>query len=137
VIDMKREPLPEPSELTEGFWQAAREHRLVIQRCDDCRRLRHYPQPMCPDCQSARWAWSPVSGRGVIHSYSVTHHAFNPAWVQRLPYVVATIELDEGVRLVSDLPDTDLEAVAIGQPVEVFFDQIDDHLTLPRFRLLV
>jgi uncharacterized OB-fold protein len=77
-----------------------------------------------------------VSGRGVVHSFSVTHHAFNPTWVQRLPYVVATIELDEGVRVVSDLPDSDLEGVAIGRPVEVFFEQIDDHLTLPRFRLV-
>ena len=133
---MRREPLPEPSELTDGFWQAAREHRLVIQRCDECGRLRHYPQALCPQCHSVRWTWSPVSGRGVIHSFSVTHHAFNPAWAQRVPYAVATIDLEEGVRLVSDLPDSDLDHVAIGKPVEVFFDQIDAHVTLPRFRLV-
>jgi uncharacterized OB-fold protein len=133
---MTRDPRPEPTELTQGFWQAAREHRLVIQRCDDCGRLRHYPQHLCPDCNRARWSWATVSGRGVVHSYSVTHHAFNPAWAEHLPYVVATIELDEGPRLVSDLPPADTEEVAIGQRVEVFFEEIDDHLTLPRFRLL-
>ena len=133
---MRREPLPEPGELTDGFWQAAREHRLVIQRCDECGLLRHYPQALCPECHGVRWTWSPVSGRGVIHSFSVTHHAFNPAWVHRVPYAVATIELEEGVRLVSDLPESDLDHVAIGRPVEVFFDQIDEHVTLPRFRLV-
>ena len=75
-----------------------------------------------------------MSGRGVVHSFTVTHQAFHPAWADRLPYVVATIELDEGPRMVSDL-DEDPDEVAIGRRVEVFFERVDDEITLPRFRL--
>jgi uncharacterized protein len=131
---VNRAPLPEPSEVTEGFWAAARQGRLVIQRCDSCGVLRHYPQPRCPHCLSTGWDWTEIAGRGVIHSFTVTHQAFHPSWADRVPYVVATVELDDGVRMVTDL-DEPAEAVAIGAPVEVFFDCIDEGHTLPRFRL--
>lgn len=133
-------PRPVPNPLTEGFWAAAREHRLVVQRCDRCQLLRHYPQPMCPDCHSVDWSWTPVSGRGTVYTFTVTHQAFHPQWVDRVPFVVATIELDEGLRMVSDLPSSDLDDVEIGRRVECWFE---DHLladdstfTFPRFRLV-
>jgi uncharacterized OB-fold protein len=132
-------PLPTPSELTEGFWAAAARGELVVQRCAGCGRLRHYPQPMCPECHSTDWTWTPVSGRGVVYTFTISHQAFHPAWANAVPYVVATIELDEGVRMVADLPADDVDDVAIGRPVEVFFDDVptDDGgpFTLPRFRL--
>jgi len=132
-------PRPKVSELTEGFWAAAREHRLVVQRCDDCGALRHYPQPRCPECRSAAWRWTPLSGRGTVHTFTVTHQAFHPAWADRVPFAVATVELEEGVRMVSDLPPEDVDRVAIGMAVECWFE--DHHLddgttfTFPRFRL--
>lgn len=131
-------PWSPPGELTRGFWDAAAEHRLVIQRCDECGTWRHYPQERCPQCTSDAWTWQAVSGRGTIYTFTVTHQAFHPYWADRVPYAVATIELDEGVRLVSDLPPTDTDRVAIGAPVEVFFDEetIDGvTVTLARFRL--
>ena len=132
-------PLPAPDPLTTGFWAAARERRLVVQRCDSCGTLRHYPQPMCANCHSMDWSWTELSGRGTVYTFTVTHQVFHPAWAGHVPYAVATIELDEGVRLVSDLPPEDVDDVAIGSPVEVFFEehQRDDGatLTLPRFRL--
>jgi uncharacterized OB-fold protein len=132
-------PLPTPSPLTTGFWEAAREHRLVVQRCDACGTLRHYPQPMCANCHSMDWTWTELSGRGTIYTFTVTHQVFHPAWAGHVPYVVATIELEEGVRLVSDLPSEDVDDVAIGRAVEVFFEDApgDDGtaFTLPRFRL--
>jgi uncharacterized protein len=133
---MTARPLPAPTALTEGFWAAAREHRLVVQRCDDCGRLRHYPQECCPECTSGAWSWTPVSGRGVVYTFTVSHQPFHPRWAGRTPYVVATVELEEGVRMVSDLPPEDTDRVQIGGPVEVFFDdQPDSDVTLPRFRL--
>jgi uncharacterized protein len=134
---MNRSPLPEPSPLSQGFWAAAREHRLVIQRCEECGLYRHYPQFLCPRCHSESWAWAPASGRGVIYSYAVAHQAFHPSWQARVPYTVATIALDEGVRMVSDLTPEDAEHVVIGSPVEVFFEDIDgEEMTVPRFRLV-
>lgn len=128
-------PLPEPSALTEGFWAAAREGRLVVQGCSDCSLLRHYPQYLCPGCQSAEWSWVPVAGTGEIYSFSVAHRAFHPAWSDSVPYAVVTVELDDGVRMVSDLSAQDTADVAIGRRVEVFFDAIADDVVLPRFRL--
>ena len=140
VDTLPNRPLPTPDALTAGFWQAAREHHLVIQRCDECNSFRHYPQPMCPDCHSRAWAWTPVSGRGTIYTYTVTHQPFHSAWAERTPFAVVTVELDEGPRMVSDLPPGDVDDVAIGAEVECFFE---DHaaaggetFSLPRFRLV-
>ncbi|MCB0994441.1 MAG: Zn-ribbon domain-containing OB-fold protein [Acidimicrobiales bacterium] len=132
-------PIPKTSALTEGFWQAAREHRLVVQQCAGCGALRHYPQPMCASCHSDAFTWTPVSGRGTVYTFTVTHQAFHPAWKERVPFAVATVELDEGFRMVTDLPTEDVERVQIGAPVECFFEdhQLDDGstFTFPRFRL--
>ncbi|MEB4209765.1 Zn-ribbon domain-containing OB-fold protein [Mycobacterium sp. 94-17] len=128
-------PFVAASALSEGFWAAAAENRLVVQRCDECATLRHYPQFLCPRCRSAAWNWAEMSGRGVVYSFTVSHRAFAPAWADRVPYVIATVELDEGVRMVSDLPPEDLDAVAIGRAVQVFFDHTGA-VSLPRFRLV-
>lgn len=127
-------PIPSPTELSEGFWQGVREGRLVIQRCQHCGLLRHYPQSMCPACRKLGFDWAPVSGRGTIYSYTVAHRAFHPAWQAHVPYAIATIELDEGVRMVCDLLGTPPEAVAIGQRVEVFFESLPGQGPMPRFR---
>ena len=129
-------PLPNPTTLTAGFWEATARGELAIQRCLGCRRYRHYPQAMCPHCHSMESEWSKVSGRGVIHSYTVAHQAFHPYWSDKVPYVVATVELEEGVRLVDDMIDLDPSAVRIGLPVEVYFDPVSDEITLPKFRVL-
>jgi hypothetical protein len=131
----ERSPLPDPSPLTAGFWEAARNHILVVQQCQECGRYRHYPQHLCPDCKSSEWVWAPVSGAARIYSFTKTYQPFGASWASRVPYAVATVELDEGVRMVSDLPDEDLDDVEIGRSVEVFFEDLDE-ITLPRFRLV-
>lgn len=128
-------PVPQPTELSEGFWQAVREGRLAIQRCTTCGLLRHYPQPMCPGCHALDFDWAPVSGRGTIHSYTIAHRAFHPAWQDHVPYAIATIELEEGPRMVCDLLGTPPDQVAIGQRVEVYFEALPGQGPMPRFRL--
>jgi len=129
-------PLPNPTSLTEPFWKAAAERRLVAQCCDACGRLRHYPRPMCPDCFAMQASWQQLSGRGHIYSYSVTHQAFHPFWADRVPYVIATIELEEGIRMLSEMPDLTPESVAIELPVTVDFEAIEGGLWLPFFRVV-
>lgn len=129
-------PLGPRTDLGRPFWEAARDHRLVVQRCGGCGMLRHYPQVLCPGCLSDQVTWAELSGRGIVYTFTVTHQGFHPWWAARTPYAVVTVELAEGVRMVSDLPAEDLEHVAIGLPVEVFFDRVDDEVTLPRFRLV-
>jgi uncharacterized OB-fold protein len=134
MIDPSARPRPQPTEWSEGFWQGCARGELVIQRCDACLRLRHYPQPLCPHCRGARSSWQPVSGRGEVYSYAVCHRAFHPAFARAVPYVVATIELEEGVRMVADLAGVEPGEVRIGMPVRVCFERVDDAIALPRFR---
>jgi uncharacterized OB-fold protein/acyl dehydratase len=118
-----------------AFWfEAAREHRLVIQRCADCGMLRHPPRPMCPECRSARWDTIDASGRGTIYSFVVTHYPQVGAFDYPLPIVL--VALDEGTRLVSNVIDCDPADITIGAPVEVTFVDFDPELTLPQFRLV-
>lgn len=136
---MATRPLAAPTPLTQGFWDAAEKGELVVQRCGGCSHLRHYPQPMCPECHSTDWSWQQLSGRGHVYTFTISEQAFHAFWKGKTPYTIATIELEEGVRMVSDLPSEDTERVAIGLPVEVFFDRVEAadgrQVSLPRFRL--
>ncbi len=134
MTDISR-PLPVPTTETEPFWEACGRHELVVQRCRGCDTYRHYPQAMCPQCHSTGFNWEQVSGRGIIYTYTVAHHAFHPFWKDRAPYVIATIELKEGVRMVSDMLDLPIDEVSIGLEVEVFFEEVSSEITLPCFRL--
>ena len=132
------EPRPAPivTELGRPFWEACAEGRLVAQRCDACRAFRHYPQERCPACHAPDYAWAALSGRGEVHSFTVTHRAFHPAWADRVPYVIATIELEEGVRMVTDLRDVPDGGPEIGQRVEVDFEELEGFGPTPFFRVV-
>lgn len=129
-------PIPGPSPLTRPFWDSIAEHQLSVQQCDDCGVLRHYPRPLCPQCGGGASSWTPISGRGTIHTFTVAYHAFHPAWRGKTPYAVATIDLDEGVRMVAEIETDDVDEVAIGRAVEVVFRYLDqEDITIPAFRL--
>ena len=129
-------PLPAVSAETLGFWEAAAAHRLVVQRCADCGHTRMPPGPICPSCRSFNRAWHEVSGRGEVYTYTVVHRAYVPSLAARVPYVVVVVTLEGGggVRLASNLVDTDPPAVRVGMPVEVAFEDLGPGLAVPRFR---
>ena len=129
-------PKPQATEWSQPFWSACKRGELVVQRCGACQTLRHYPQPICPACQSSEFDWAKLAGRGVIYSYTVAHRAFHPAWADHVPYVLATIELDEGVRMLCDLLDVEPDAIAIGQRVEAYFEDLPGQGAMPRFRIV-
>ncbi len=114
------------------FFEGAKHGHLHIQRCVGCRDLRHPPGPMCPKCHSLEWDTIVASGRGTVYSYVVNHYPEVPAF--DYPLLVAVIELEEGVRLVSNLIDVDPADVTIGMPVECEMVEFDEDLTLPQFR---
>lgn len=91
-------PIPHPTELSRPYWEAAAEGRLVLQRCAACGKVRHYPRLLCDSCYSDAVAWTPASGRGTVHSWTVAYHAFHAAFAAELPYTLVTVDLDEGVR---------------------------------------
>lgn len=129
-------PMPAVNAETVGWWEAACEHRLVVQRCTGCGRTRHPPGPVCPACRSTQAAWDELAGTGFVYTYTVVLQAFLPALADRLPYVVAAIELDGagGARMVSDLVDMDPADVSVGLAVEVVWEDMSPELALPRFR---
>ena len=128
-------PILPPSEITQFFWDAAREHRLVIQRCDDCGRYIHWPQVRCPNCASERLSPSQVSGRGKVYSFCIVHHVFFPTFADIVPYSLAIVELDEqpGLRMLTNIVDCPNDALRIGMAVEVTFEDGAGY-TLPQFR---
>jgi uncharacterized OB-fold protein len=129
-------PLPQATTETAAYWVAAQEQRLVIQRCESCGTCQFYPRAFCISCLSERIEWIDASGRGHIYSFTVSRIAPSPAFEARLPYVVALIDLDEGVRLVANILDADLDRVCIGAAVRVCFETVSESCTLPQFTLL-
>jgi uncharacterized OB-fold protein len=126
-------PAPTVTDDSAVFWDAAAAGRLVAQRCADCGRLRHPPRPMCPVCHSLAVDVVELSGRGTVYSYSILHHPQNPAF--EYPVLAVLVDLDEGVRLVSNLTDCATDDVRIGMPVEVHFVPAGpEGVTIPVFR---
>ncbi|WP_289849128.1 OB-fold domain-containing protein [Actinoallomurus spadix] len=117
---------------TRFFWDGLRDGELRVQRCAECGRLRHPPGPMCPECHATKREHVTVSGRGTLHSYVVHHHPPVPGFDP--PFVVALVDLEEGVRMVGDLLGCPPDQVRIGMPVEAVLQKIDDDLVLPQWR---
>ena len=115
-------PAPPDTPLTRGYWEAARAGRLVVQQCAACGKLRHYPRLLCDACHSPAVQWRELSGRGRIHSWTVTHHAFHPAFTAELPYALVTVDLDEGVRALGRWSGGEL---GLNAPVQGRFVQKD------------
>jgi uncharacterized OB-fold protein len=123
---------PMISQDTAFFWAGTAAGELRVQRCPECGMLRHPPGPMCPSCGAAKADHIVASGRGELFSYVVHHHPAVPG--RTVPFVVALVELEEGVRMLGELLDVDPGEVFIGMPVEVALTRIDDELTLPNWR---
>ena len=116
---------------TQFFWDAVKDHRLLIQRCASCGELRHPPRPMCPSCRSPEWDTVEGSGHGTVYSFVMPHHPPLP-WFED-GFIVALVELDEGTRLVTNLVDVAPDAASIGMPVSVRYEEFDGGLVLPLF----
>jgi hypothetical protein len=93
----------------------------------------HPPLPVCPACGSTGWSWQPASGRGKVFSYTIVHQAAHPDFADRIPYIAALVELEEGPRMVADILDVAPEDVSIGMPVRVRFVEVAARIKLPQF----
>lgn len=127
-----RRPLPQISEMNQHFWCGGADGRLHILQCGDCRHWIHPYAARCPKCHSAKIAPQPVSGRGTVAGFTVNHQPWIPG--VSVPYVVAIVELEEqaDVRLMTNMPRTPIDAVRVGLPVKVYFEQ-DGDIYVPLF----
>ena len=127
-------PLPQPGPDMVPFFEAARRHQLVVQRCGGCGVLRFPARAICSRCLSRDATWVPVAGRGTVFSFAVMHQAVHPGFAAEVPYAVVVVQLDEGPRLLSNVVDCSVGEIRIGMPVDVTFDDVTPDVTLPKFR---
>jgi uncharacterized protein len=125
--------IPAVTDLTKPYWDNARAGRLVTQRCRACGRIWHPPLPACPHCHSTDIGWREVRGDGTVYTYTVVRHATHAALADRVPYVVAIVELTEGPRLVTGITGCAPGDVRVGMAVRACFREVADGVTLPYF----
>jgi uncharacterized OB-fold protein len=127
-------PLPAVTEDGAPYWAATRAGELRVQRCAACGHLRFPPSVVCPKCLAFGHEWTKLSGRGTIWSFIIVHRPQHPGFFADAPYNVAIVELEEGIRMHTNVVECANEDLKIGLPVEVVFEKVDDEITLPKFR---
>ena len=125
-------PLPSPDSVP--FWDGAKQHKLLIQKCRDCGTHWHPPSTICPGCGSRDNDWVESSGKGTVFSFVTYHRAYHEGWKGDIPYVVAVVELEEGARILSNVVGIPADQVVCDMKVEVLFEDVTDDVTLPKFR---
>ncbi len=136
MSDLVPKPKPRPAPESLPYWQAAREHRLALPKCEDCQKFWFPPSRTCPHCLSTKFSFENVSGKGKIFSFVTFHRVYRPAFANDVPYVVALIELDEGPRLLSNIMGVTHDQVKCEMRVEVVFDDYDEDISIPKFKLV-
>lgn len=133
-IDNKK-PIPIPDEASKLFFDGAREHRLMLQKCVACGTVMWPVKPRCTNCLSTDVAWTQASGKGTLYSFTLMHQVFHPGFASAVPYNIAEVDLEEGLRIITNVVGCPNSALQIGMPLEVTFEDVSDEVTLPKFQL--
>lgn len=131
-------PLPTLTDQTRPFWTAAREGRLVLQKCGRCATFNFHPKPWCIECGARELQWADARPTGTVYAHTVSRSvAMNyPGWQADLPIVLCLIDLDDGARLYAQLTDCRPEDVRVGMRVGVHFEAISEEAGIPKFHPL-
>ncbi len=127
-------PIPSITPDLAEFFAGARSGELMVQKCEGCGVLRFPAHETCANCLDKRAKWVPVSGRGTICSFNIMHQIYHPGFAGEVPYAVVVVELDEGLKFISNLVGIKPHDIRCGMPVEVIFEKINEEITLPKFR---
>jgi uncharacterized OB-fold protein len=127
-------PLPAMAGLAGGFYGWCAKGELRFQRCSGCQAWRHVPRELCPECGSREWSWERSSGHGRVFTWTVATRAIHPGFEQDIPYAAVVVEMDEGVRVLSQVADCPPDELTMDMPVEVTFEAVTPEVTLPKFR---
>ncbi len=127
-------PYPLPTPTSQPFWNALREERVALQRCDACSTWVHYPRSHCPNCLARELSWHTVPGNGTLYTFTVTHQPTSPHFADEMPQILAVVELPEGVRLTSTLCAVETGDVAVGMALKPYFEHTDAGITLLRYQ---
>ncbi len=127
-------PLPQPDADTRPFWEGSKEHQLRFQKCRNCAHVRWPPSIICPMCYSSDTDWIAASGKGKVYTFAVFHRAYHKAFEKDIPYVTASVELEEGPRLLTNIVGCAPGEVECDMPVEVVWEDIKEEFSLPKFK---
>lgn len=130
---LAKRTLPNPDHTSSHYWQRAADGHLVLQRCTDCGAHQFYPRALCTSC-GGQPEWVEASGRGTLHTFTVIRQNRSEAFAQLSPYVVGIVELEEGVRMMSNIVDCELDRLRIGMALEVMLLKAADDVGLPFWR---
>jgi uncharacterized protein len=125
--------LPAPDNASRYYWQSAAEGKLVVQRCTTCGVYQFYPRSLCASC-AGETEWVDATGRGTLHTYTVIRQNRSPAFAALSPYVVGIVELDEGVKMMSNIVDCEIDQLEVGMALEVLLLKAADDVGLPFWR---
>jgi uncharacterized OB-fold protein len=128
-----QKPLPALTPEMKPFFDAAKRHELVVQRCAQCGTHRFPAREICSACLSRQAVWVRVSGGGEVFSFNIMHQVYHPGFAAEVPYGVVVIKLQEGAKMISNLVGVAPHEIKIGMPVKVVFEDITDEVTLPKF----
>ncbi|MCE2466342.1 MAG: Zn-ribbon domain-containing OB-fold protein [Dehalococcoidia bacterium] len=127
-------PLPSIAGETRRFWEACRQGKLLVQKCPSCDKFQWYPRGICANCWATEVEWVESSGKGTIWTFTLTSQNRTPGFADDVPYVVALVELEEGVRMFCNIVECPPRDVSIGMPVEVTFVRATDQISIPYFK---
>jgi uncharacterized protein len=135
MAELAKFPRPLADFDAQEFWAGCNRNELLMQRCTACQKFRWLPRPMCPHCQSLESEWVKVSGKGTVYSWTVVTHPVHPAAVDKVPYNVTQVQLDEDPELilVTNLVGIANEDIRVDLPVAVVFEEIEPGVKLPKF----
>jgi len=136
MSDLPAKPLPAITDLTRPFWTAAKERRLVLQKCGRCGTFNFHPKPWCIECGSRDLSWTDARPTGTVYSFTISRSvAMNyPGWEKDLPVLMCLVDLDDGARMYAQVTDCSPEAMRIGMRVRVHFEDISEEAGIPKFR---
>ena len=126
--------LPRPTAETAAWWAACQDNELLVQQCSDCGHYQFYPRVICTKCMSNELEWVKSTGRGEILTFTIVRRAVSEAYAADVPYVIALVKLAEGPTMMSIIEGCNPEDLKIGMPVEVFFDQWSETISMPKFK---
>lgn len=132
-MDPHAKPMPRRTDETSAYWQGCHEGKLLVQACSHCGERQFYPRAMCMRCMSTELTMVESRGHGEVYAFTVVRRAPSPAFEPDLPYVVALVDLEDGIRMMSTIVGCPVEAVHSGMPVDVVFDRVSPEVALPRF----
>ncbi|MFD5574485.1 Zn-ribbon domain-containing OB-fold protein [Streptomyces cadmiisoli] len=127
--------LPPDRPATAPYWDATRSRTLLLQRCGPCGQLIHHPREACPRCLAQDFVWGASTGRGSVHAVSVHHRPFEVMDAGECPYVVAFVDLDEGVRFLSNIVGADRLTASPGDRVRLVWKPVAGGHALPQFEV--